>query len=542
MHLNTWVNKCYICCIKLFDMSLFMILSFVLLGVAAFVIQRRQSFNQVDALHLLFVAAIAVFLKSDFDDSQLASVWTYSLVGLLAVNFLLSRWSVLRKPLVRLVPPLVSIGILLGMFWNDSFVYLGDNFNVSDKATIALPLLGVIAFEAARLTTALFSRYFGTKESTVNILLLLFLAIASIIGIFNAQGYGVFFVAVGFAAASFYNETGSKHILHTLLSVSLVWLFAQANNLEVVDMRFAKVVGGLFIGGFVTLVIRQVWMVEKRKNLALFLAYGAVVIVLIGILDVQLRFHPAFGGVEAMLSAFLGLAVANAVLYYKENRPNTHQAPIVMSVLSLMILITIIFPPLYVNEEAEELLESLEVLTENTEEGEEVVEVSYISFEGLSGKYEIVPEESVVSFKLGPAGSVTKGAIKDFSGNFNFAEDLTNTTFDIKLPVINLTTFISMRDNSIMGADYFNEPKFPLMRFKGSKLKVNAGEDGYEMVGNFEMMGVKKEQMVVLHRVEEEGKIILVGNGSIDRRDFGMADDPREGNVVDFEFKVGLKQ
>jgi polyisoprenoid-binding protein YceI len=522
-------------------MGVFMILSFALLGVAAFVIQRRQSFNQVDALHLLFVSALAVLLKLDFDDTQAASVWTYSLIGLLAVNFLLSRWSMLRKPLIRLIPPLVSFGVLLGVFWNDSFVYLGDNFNISDKATFALPILGIIAFEAARLTTQLLNRYFGTKETTINILLVLFLAIAAIIGIFNAQGYGVFLVAVGFAAASFYNETGSKHILHSLLAVSLVWTFAQANSLEMVDLRFAKVVGGLFIGGFVTLVIRQVWTVEKRKNLALFLAYGVVAMVLIGILDVQLRFHPAFGGVEALLSALLGLAVANAVLYYRENRLDTHQAPIVMSVLSLMILITIIFPPLYVNEEAEELLESLEVMTETTEQGEEAVEVSYISFEGLSGKYDIVSEESVISFKLGPAGSVTKGAIKDFSGNFNFAEDLTNTTFDVKLPVINLTTFISMRDNSIMGADYFNEPKFPLMRFKGSKLKVNAGEDGYEMIGNFEMLGVKKEQTVMLHRVEEEGKIVLVGNGSIDRRDFGMADDPREGNVVDFEFKVELK-
>ncbi|MFK7786510.1 MAG: YceI family protein [Crocinitomicaceae bacterium] len=522
-------------------MELFIILSFVLLGLAAFVIQKKQRFDQVDVLHLLFVSAIAVLLKSDFENEQAVSVWTYSLIALLAVNFLLSRWSRLRKPLLRLVPPLITFAVLLGIFWNDSFVYLGKNFNVSDKATFALPLLGIIALEAARLSTSLLQRYFGTKESAENIHLVLFVGIASIIGAFNAQGYGVFLVALGFAAASFYNDSGSKHILHSLLAVSLVWFFAEANKVEMIELRFPKVAGGLFIGAFVAIFIRQVWSVEKRKNLALLLAYGAVALILIGVLDVQLRFHPAFGGVEALLSVFLGLAVANSVVYFRNENVPAKQAPITMSVLTIAMLVAMIFPPLYVNEEAEAILETLELSTETNEEGEEVA-ISYSSFEGLTGKYDIVSEESVISFKLGPAGSVTKGAIKDFSGNFNFTEDVIGTTFDIKLPVINLTTFVSMRDNSIMGEDYFNEAKFPQMRFKGSQLKENTEEDGYEMIGSFEMMGVKKEQTVVLHRIEEEGKIILVGNGKIDRRDFGMADDPREGNMVDFQFKVELKK
>lgn len=531
----------YICPIKLFDMSLFIILSFALLGVAAFVIQRKQRFDQVDILHLLFVTAVAILLSSDFENDQAASVWTYSLIALLAVNFLLSRWSKLRRPFIRLVPPLITFGVLLGVFWSDSFVYLGKNFNVSDKATLALPFLGVIAYEAARFSAGLLQRYFGTKESAINTHLVLFIGVASIIGAFNAQGYGVFLVALGYAVSSFYNDSGRKHILHSLIAVSLVWFFAEANNIEMIEMRFPKVAGGLFIGAFVTLFIRQVWSVEKKKNLALLLAYGTVALVLIGVLDVQLRFHPAFGGTEALLSVFLGLAVANAVLYSREESHQAKQAPITMSVLAIIMLVGIVFPPFYVNEEAEAILETLEVSSETNEEGEKV-EVSYISFEGLAGKYDIVSEESVISFKLGPAGSVTKGAIKDFTGNFNFTEDLTNTTFEVKLPVINLTTFISMRDNSIMGEDYFNEPKFPQMRFKGSQLNTNTAEDGYEMIGEFEMMGVKKEQTVVLHRVDEEGKVILVGNGEIDRREFGMADDPREGNVVDFEFKVELKK
>lgn len=521
-------------------MNLYVILSFLLLGVAAFVVQKKRRFNQIDILHLLFVAAVAVLLKSDFEDQQSANVWTYGLIAMLAVNFLLSRWSKLRKPFLRLIPPILTFGVFIALFWNDSFIYLGKNFNISDKATMVLPILGIVTYEMAHVSMSFLQRYFGMKNSAENMLMSFLIGIAALVGAFNAQGYGVFLVAAGFTAASFYNNIGSKHILHSLLAVSLLWLFAEANELQIIDLRFPKVVGGLFIGAFASLLIQQVWTIERKPNLALIFSYILVALLFMGMIDFGTRLHPSFGGMEAFLGGLIGFAIANSVLYFHERKEHLRQAPIMMSGLTLIMLIGMILPTMYVNEEAEAILKTLEVQTEKNEEGEEV-KVAYISFEDLSGKYDVVSEESVISFKLGPAGSVTKGAIKNFTGNFNFSDDLTQSTFDIKLPVLNLTTFIPMRDKSIMDETYFNEAKFPLMRFKGSQLKVNKTEDGYEMVGQFEMLGVKKDLEVRLHRVEEEGEIVLVGNGELDRRDFGMSDDPREGNIVEFEFKVQLK-
>lgn len=522
-------------------MNLFVILSFLLLGVAAFVVQKKRRFEQIDILHLLFVSAVAILLKSDFENEQTANVWSYGLISLLAVNFLLSRWSKVRKPFIRLIPPIISFAVFIALFWNDSFIYLGDNFNVSDKATLVLPFLGILTYELAHVNMSFLQRYFGMRNSAENIQMPFLIGIAALIGAFNAQGYGVFLVAAGFAAGSFYNTIGSKHILHSLLAVSLLWMFAEVNDLQIVDLRFPKVIGGLFIGSFAGLLIQQVWTIERKTNWALIFSYVFCALVFIGMLDFESRLHPSFGGVEAYLGGLIGFAIANSVLYFQERKEHLRQAPIMMSGLILIMLVGMVFPPLYVNEEEESILKTLELTPEKNKDGEQI-EVSYISFEGLSGKHEIVKEESVISFKLGPDGSVTKGAIKDFSGNFNFSEDLTKTTFDIKLPVINLTTFVSMRDKSIMDDTYFNEEKFPLMRFKGSQLKVNDAENGYEMDGVFELLGVKKELSVFINRIEEEGKVILVGNSKIDRRDFGMSDDPREGNVVSFEFKVELKK
>lgn len=521
-------------------MNLFVILSFVLLGVAAFVIQKKRRFEQVDILHLLLVSAIAVLLKSDFEVEKSANLWTYSLIALLAVNFLLSRWAKLRSPLFRLIPPLVSFAVLLGMFWQESFVYLGNNFNISDKATFMLPLLGIVIYEIAWVKLYVLKKFFGLNDSFINVLMPLLVGITVLIGAFNAEGYGVFLVGTGFLAASFFNPKGSKHILHSFMAISLIWMFASQNSIELVDLRFAKVIAGLFVGAFVGRFVLYMWSVEKRKNVALLLTYLLVIFLFLGLLLAGVQINSSFGGVEAYLGGLMGFALVNSVIYLKQDEQELHQAPIMMSAFVPLILIGMIVPPMLVNEEEREVQEALNEMTPKTEDGKEI-EVPYIPFDGLSGSYDIVKESALISFKLGPAGSVTNGAIKEFSGTFNFTEDIENSSFDITLPVLNLTTFMGMRDKSIMGDEYFNQEKFPVMRFKGSKMIPTEKEHEFEMTGTFEMLGTKSEQKVLVHRIEEDGKNVLVGSGEIDRRKFGMADDPREGNIVSFEFKVELK-
>ena len=521
-------------------MNLFVIFSFALLGIAAFVIQKKRRFEQIDILHLLLVASLAILLKSDFEDEKLASVWSYSLISLLAINFLLSRWLKFENPFLRILPPLISFAILIALFWNDSFIYLGENFNISDKATFVLPLLGIIMYEFARIKLQILKKFFGMQDSVLNMIMPFLIGITALIGAFNAQGYGVFLVGTGFLAASFYNPIGSKHILHSILTISLVWMFASQNSIELIDLRFPKVIGGLFVGAFVGGFALQVWSVEKRKNLAVLLSYFLSAFMFVGVLIAGVLVNSSFGGVEAFLGALVGFALTNSVMYSKEDDQEIHQAPVTMSTLVLIILVGLIVPPMLVNEEELAVQKTLESIAPKNDKGEEI-EIPFVSFSGLTGKHEIIQESSVISFKLGSDGSVTKGAIKEFSGTFNFTDELTNSTFDIKLPVLNLTTFMGMRDKSLMGDDYFKQEKFPSMKFSGSKMKVNDKENGYEMMGVFEMMGVKKDQKVQIHRIEEEGKIILVGSGEIDRREFGMADDPREGNIVSFEFKVELK-
>lgn len=521
-------------------MNTLVIISFLLLGIAAFGIQKKRRHQQIDALHLLFFAALAITIKVDFEDANRANQWTYSLIAVVAINFLISRWAMMQKPIFRLVPPMLTFAVLLGFFWSDSFVYLGNGFEISNKATIVLPFLGILMYEFAWLKVHFLKKIFGLHDSFINVLMPLLIGLTSLLGAFNAGGYGIFLVGSGFLTASFYNPAGSKHIIHSFLAISVIWMFAAQNSIEVVDLRFGKVVAGLFIGAFVGGFVLQMWSVEKRKNLALLLTYFLVIFIVTGLLMAESKINASFGGVEAYLGALMGFAIANSLIYVRGNDHELHQAPIMMSVLVPLLLIGFIVPPLLVNEEEKAVEETLKAMAAKNEKGEEIV-VPFVPIADLVGSHQIDPVNSLISFKLGDAGSVTKGAIKEFTGTINISEDLKNSTFEIKLPVLNLTTFVSMRDESIMGADYFKADKFPSMYFKASEMTPTDTENEYELLGTFEMLGVKKDQKVRIHRIEEGSKKVLVGRGEIDRRRFGMSDDPREGNVISFEFKVVLK-
>lgn len=521
-------------------MNSFVIISFLLLGIASFVIQKKRRYDQIDALHLLFFTALAILIKIDFDFTSSVDQWTYALIGVMAVNFLLSRLNAMRKPLLRLIPPMITFGVLLAFFWSESFIYLGKSFAISNKATLVLPVLGIIMYEFAHIKISFLQKHFGMANSAVNVQLSFFIGVSVLIGAFNAQGYGVFLVAAGFLASSFYHEVGSKHIVHSFFALSLVWMFAQQNSIELLDLRIPKVMGGLFIGAFIGAFVLHIWTIQKRSNLALAICYFICAFLLVGMLGFEVMINASFGGVEAFLGALIGFALANSVLYYHDHEEGLRQSPAAMSGLVLMILVGLTVPPLLVNEEEKAVEESLKSLTQTNANGEEIV-VPFIALTDLSGSHEIDPANSIISFKLGEEGSVTKGAIKEFTGSFNFSEDLTKSSFDIKLPVMNLTTFLSMRDESIMGPEYFKADKFPAMYFKGSEMKPTDKENEYEMLGTFEMLGTKKEQKVLIHRIEDGTKKVLVGSGEIDRRRFGMSDDPREGNIVSFEFKVELK-
>ena len=147
------------------------------------------------------------------------------------------------------------------------------------------------------------------------------------------------------------------------------------------------------------------------------------------------------------------------------------------------------------------------------------------------------------AFELGEKGTKTKGTITNFYGKVNIKKELSSSTFEVYIPVNNLSTNNDARDKELMSEDWLNSSKYPKMTYSSKNLVQT--KDGYELKGTFNMLGVSQKVPVFikLSSIDKESSSIgpiLSGKSSINRMNHGMEQDG-EGDVVDFVFKIQLK-
>ena len=167
------------------------------------------------------------------------------------------------------------------------------------------------------------------------------------------------------------------------------------------------------------------------------------------------------------------------------------------------------------------------------------------SLNGLEGNYKIKENPIIFNFELGPKNSRTKGVFKDVSGTITIGESITDSKFEITIPVAGLSTGNNDQVEALMEEDFFNLKKFPLIKFKSTSFKSTP--DYYELIGTMTMLGVQNELRIKLkyektELIDEFEYLVFSGVGSIDRVLFGMESDASIGNLVDFNFKILLEK
>ena len=141
-----------------------------------------------------------------------------------------------------------------------------------------------------------------------------------------------------------------------------------------------------------------------------------------------------------------------------------------------------------------------------------------------AANYEVDSSHTNVIFKINHLGIAdTYGAFMETTGNFN----LEDNKFEFTIKVDKINTFNEKRDQHLKSPDFFNAKQFPVIKFKGSKVKALGG-DRYEVTGNLLLHGVKKKLTVEVVKTGE-GKDPWGGyrqglhaNFTIKRSDFGM--------------------
>lgn len=155
--------------------------------------------------------------------------------------------------------------------------------------------------------------------------------------------------------------------------------------------------------------------------------------------------------------------------------------------------------------------------------------------------YKPVDAGSKVHFVIKNFGIATGGDLSAAKGEIYFSPDsLAGCRFDVTVAVSTVNTNNEMRDKSLVGDEYFDATKYPVLRLVSSKIaKTNKTDSGfYYFTGNLTIKGVAKEISFPFHAKKINDDYLFAGNFVIDRTQFGVGE---KSMVLSNNVAVSLK-
>ena len=509
---------------------------FILIAIATLF----SSIKEWSKLTTILILVFAILIGFAHLNSLEKPIYGFMIIPILylLLNFALANFKKIETLKLKFILPL----LLSILFIIPTGIQINFNeyaLELSSMSSLFVIGFGTMIIPIARLKVKLFTKPFDilNNDQLEHAVVLLLVGIGIFISSFFASYVGVYLFALGFLASTFFYSNSYQNTVGFILVFSTLSLFFGLTEIDVLDLSLGKSAEGLLFGTALYLLMKSMLTARKYKPLAIGVSFLLIVALMSGLMLIGTQ-KTDFGGVDSFLIALLVLSCGFAI----ETR-----GQLGIAVVSLLIGLGLVLAPLTVNSEESEsakntLIPSTEVKGNKIEENKSLFESKGISLDSIIGSYSINSETAQLNFELGPKGGRTKGAFKKVMGDIEIKTNLSSSTFSVDLPVNELSTFNKYRDESLMDVGYFNVKKFDKMTFKTSKL--TAVGDGYEMKGAFSMLGILKTIAVQVKYIGKSpnGNPILVGKSSLDRTEFGMKPDPKEGNVVDFEFSVELLQ
>ena len=154
------------------------------------------------------------------------------------------------------------------------------------------------------------------------------------------------------------------------------------------------------------------------------------------------------------------------------------------------------------------------------------------------------PTSSEISFDIEGLKD-TKGFFKDFDIIFKVSDnDPEQAKIKVSINVKSINTDNDIRDEELIGSDFFNTDKFPLIEFYSKGIKKI--EDNYSTKGIINMMGESKdlafsfEHKGITNNSSGFKVAIFEGTFEIDRTNFGMEHVVSVGDDVAINFYCEL--
>lgn len=142
--------------------------------------------------------------------------------------------------------------------------------------------------------------------------------------------------------------------------------------------------------------------------------------------------------------------------------------------------------------------------------------------------WKVDPVHSSVSFKVRHLFSQVQGKFTDFSGTITYdPQNPGAASVEAQVQAASIDTDNDKRDGHLRSADFFEVETYPLITFKSTK--VEEGEDGLQVTGDFTMHGVTKPVTLDVdflgagpHPMTDALVAGFSARGTVDRKEFGI--------------------
>lgn len=157
-------------------------------------------------------------------------------------------------------------------------------------------------------------------------------------------------------------------------------------------------------------------------------------------------------------------------------------------------------------------------------------------------RYVPVDDGSNVQFRVENhlfVNTTVNGYFKGLKGSIFFdPKDLKTAAMDVTVAISTISTGISMRDKDLKKEEYFNMPKFPVIRIKSVSV-VNSNKAGtYILNAALTIKGVTRNISFPFTAAVSDKGCLFKGNFKIDRTQFGVGDTKRIDNDVSVMLQV----
>lgn len=432
---------------------------------------------------------------------------------------------------------IAAIGTLIFLLSSGSkATYFGFELELTG-IVLFLPLLGALGPLILPWKANLLQKWTGVNaEKIVGAGLAFYGALLAFFAVFQAGFLGLILVASGWMAVALANRTYRMESgAFALLAIGFVVVLLKTN--PHIDDAFLR---GNFLMGLIVGTGAITWInaVKDAHTFRWPLMYIVPLMVVIACVMMGIA-NPNFGGIPAYAGAIIGSALG---LLARSKFPPA--IAFVALLLAVSPLVEAQFKPVTLPKKTSRLE------TKNAEQTSEkqpsVLDVAAVATNAtMAGMWKSELDASKVDFELGPQEARTKGAISEFDVQLKLGQNGEPEQLSVDIPTGKITTLNPMRDESVLGPGYIDAKKFPKTGFTATSIKKEG--EVYVADGTFEFRGKKQALSVRLKfaaKGTEKGKsyLVMVGEASFDRTQFGMRSDAKIGNVVDVRFEIELRK